>query len=172
MLALAKACRQSGVQATVEETIAPGCRADLVLAQGPKGATAVDVTVRTWPSNDPDPHGRSNPFAVAKADKERSYRPAIESGVVDGLITFAVTAGGALSPDAMSLLRWLGQRGEAEASEGSTLAWRLAQDVAIVALKGSYHCLSTWQLRHSAAAEAGAGLTRVMVDEDNETVGI
>ena len=92
--------------------------------------------------------------------------------MVDGLITFAVLAGGALSPDAMSLLRWLGQRGEAEASEGSTLAWRLAQDVAIVALKGSYHCLSTWHLRHLAAAEAGAGLTRVMVDEDNETVGI
>ena len=72
----------------------------------------------------------------------------------------------------MSLLRWLGQRGEAEASGVSTLAWRLAQDVAIVALKGSYHCLSTWHLRHRAAAEAGAGLTRVMVDEDNETVGI
>ena len=172
VLALAKACRQSDVQATVEETIVPGCRADLVLAQGPKGVTAVDVTVRTWPSNDPAPHGRSNPFAAAKADKERSYRPAIESGVVDGLITFAVTAGGALSPDAMSLLRWLGQRGEAEASEGSTLAWRLAQDVAIVALKCSYYCLSTWHLRHRAAAEAGAGLTRVMVDEDNETVGI
>ena len=30
----------------------------------------------------------------------------------------------------------------------------------------------TWHLRHRAAAEAGAGLTRVMVDEDNETVGI
>ena len=41
-----------------------------------------------------------------------------------------------------------------------------------VALKGSYHCLSTWHLRHRAAAEAGAVLTRVMVDEDNETVGI
>ena len=41
-----------------------------------------------------------------------------------------------------------------------------------MALKGSYHCLSTWHLRHRAAAEAGAGLTRVMVDEDNETVGI
>ena len=46
------------------------------------------------------------------------------------------------------------------------------QDVAFVALKGSYHCLSTWHLRHRAAAEAGAGLTRVMVDEDSETVGI
>ena len=92
--------------------------------------------------------------------------------MVDGLITFAVTAGGALSPDAMSLLRWLGQRGEAEASEGSTLAWRIAQDVAIVALKDSYHCLSTWHLRHRATTEAGAGLTRVMVDEDSEMVGI
>ena len=48
----------------------------------------------------------------------------------------------------------------------------IAQDVAIVALKGSYHCLSTWHIRHRAAAEAGAGLTRVMVDEDNEAVGI
>ena len=32
--------------------------------------------------------------------------------------------------------------------------------------------ISTWHLRHRAAAEAGAGLTRVMVDEDSETVGI
>ena len=142
----------------------------VIIIQGPKGITAVDVTVRTWPSNDPAPHGRSNLFAAAKADKERSYRPALESGAVNGLVTFAVTAGGALGPDAMGLLRWLGQRSEAEASEGNARAWRLAQEVAIVALKGSYHCLGTWRLRHRAAAEAG--LTRVMADRgDGATEG-
>ena len=89
---------------------------------------------------------------------------------MNGLVTFAVTAGGALGPDAMGLLRWLGQRSEAEASEGNARAWRLAQEVAIVALKGSYHCLGTWRLRHRAAAEAG--LTRVRADRgDGATEG-